>query len=166
MNTKRIIALLFPVLLMLTSCNHSQRKLAGYYEFQSECLGSELDGTQTLAVWGDGRNRTDAIEQAKKNGIRDVLFKGISSGKAECNSKPLLYEVNIQQKKEAYFNAFFADGGPYKEYITSQDGSDLHFEVIKTRKQAGSQEKYRVIIRVLAPKLKQKLIEDKILVIE
>jgi len=75
-------------------------------------------------------------------------------------------EVNAQQKTEAYFNTFFADGGPYKQYITSQDGSDLHFEVIKTRKKAGSQKTYRVIIRVLSPKLKQKLIEDKILKIE
>lgn len=166
MNTKRILVLLFPALLALSSCNHPQRKLAGYYEFQSECLGAELDGSQTLAVWGDGRNRMDAIEQAKKNGIRDVLFKGISSGKPGCTTKPMLNEVNIQQKKEAYFNAFFADGGPYTEFISSEDGSDFHTEVVKTRKQAGSQEKYRVIIRVLSPKLKQKMIDDKILVVE
>ncbi len=166
MKTKNFIALIVPVFLLLSSCMNHQRRIGGYYEFQSECLGVELDGSQTLAVWGDGRNRADAIEQAKKNGIRDVLFKGITSGKQECNAKPMLNEVNIQQKKEAYFNAFFADGGPYKDYITDRDGSDLHFEVVKTRKQAGSQEKYRVIIRVLGPKLKQKLIEDKILVVE
>ena len=166
MKANRILIVLFPMLLAFSSCNHSQRKLAGYYEFETECMGSELDGSQTLAVWGDGRNRADAVEQAKKNGIRDVLFKGISSGKEECKTKPMLIEVNIQQKHEAYFNAFFADNGPYKQYITDRDGSDMHFEVVKTRKQAGSQEKYRVIIRVLSPKLKQKLIADKILVVE
>lgn len=157
------IILAFAATLLLVACGNPQRQIAGYYDYPSECLGIELDGSQTLAVWGNGRNRTDAIEQAKKNGVRDVLFKGISSGKKECNSKPMLMEVNIQQKHEAYFNAFFADGGPYKDYISGEDGSDLHVEVIKNRKQAGSQETYRVIIRVLGSKLKQKMIDDKIL---
>jgi len=166
MNIRYLIAVLFAATFMFFSCGDPQRRIAGYYEYQTECLGVELDGSQTLAVHGSGRNRTDAIEQAKKNGIRDVLFKGVASGKPGCNAKPMLMEVNAQQKTEAYFNTFFADGGPYKQYITSQDGSDLHFEVIKTRKKAGSQKTYRVIIRVLSPKLKQKLIEDKILKIE
>ena len=149
--------------MLMNSCSHPQRHIAGNYTYESECLGVELDGSQTLAVWGSGRNRTDAIEQAKKNDVRDVLFKGIRAGKTECNIKPLLPEVNIQEKNEDYFNKFFVDGGPYTKFISDKDGSDLHYEVIKTRKQAGSQETYRVIIRVLRPELKAKMIEDKIL---
>ena len=152
--------------LVASSCRNHQRKIAGNYEKESECLGVELDGSQTLAVWGSGRNRADAIEQAKKNGVRDVLFKGIMAGKPGCNVKPLVPEVNAQQKYEDYFNAFFTDGSSYKQYITDKDGSDLHFEVIETREKAGSQATYRVIIRVLRPQLKAKLIEDKILKIE
>ena len=146
-----------------SSCSNPQRQIAGNYTYESECLGVELDGSQTLAVWGSGRNRTDAIEQAKKNGVRDVLFKGIRAGKSECNIKPLLPEVNAQAKYEDYYNKFFVDGGPYTHFISDKDGSDLHFEVIKTRKEAGSQETYRVIIRVLRVELKAKMIEDKIL---
>ena len=149
--------------IFFSSCSNPQRHIAGNYTYESECLGVELDGSQTLAVWGNGRNRTDAIEQAKKNGVRDVLFKGIRAGKSECNMKPVLSEVNVQEKNEDYFNKFFADGGPYTQFISNKDGNDLHIEVIKNRKQAGSQETYRVIIRVLRVELKAKMIEDKIL---
>ena len=34
---------------------------------------------RTLRAWGRGKNRTDAIEQAKKNAVRDVLFKGVAA---------------------------------------------------------------------------------------
>ena len=45
-----------------------------------ECMGVELDGSQTLRVWALGRNKVDALEQAKKNAVREVIFKGIRNG--------------------------------------------------------------------------------------
>ena len=42
---------------------------------------------------GNGRNRFDAIEQAKKNAVRDVIFKGITDGKNECNNRPVLVKL-------------------------------------------------------------------------
>ncbi|MDP5076044.1 MAG: hypothetical protein NWP82_06130, partial [Flavobacteriales bacterium] len=80
-----------------------------------------MDGSQTLESWGSGRNRFDAVEQAKKNAINEVLFKGILNGKPECERKPLVPEVNAREKYASYFNAFFADGGEYLNYITLQD---------------------------------------------
>ena len=41
---------------------------------QTECISVEQDGSQTLRVWGKGRNRVDAVEQAKKNAVYEVLF--------------------------------------------------------------------------------------------
>jgi hypothetical protein len=140
-----------------------QKKTAGFYDYETECLGVEGDGSQTVRVHGKGRNREDAIEQAKKNAVRDVLFTGISKGSAECNKKPLLFDPNAREKFEDYFNAFFADNGPYKEFITSEDGSDMHSEVRKGRSQAGSQENYGVVVRVQRAKLKERMIQDKII---
>ena len=51
--------------LLLFSCT-PQRKISGNYSYKTECLGVEGDGTQTLLSWGAGRNRLDAVEQAKK----------------------------------------------------------------------------------------------------
>lgn len=133
------------------------------YPSETECMGVEMDGSQTLKAWGEGRNRADAVEQAKKNAVRDVLFKGIRNGKSDCNLKPVLVEANAQQNHEDYFFKFFADGGPYKEFITSEDGSDLHFSVIKGRQKSGDQVSYGVIVRVQRAKLKERMIADNII---
>jgi hypothetical protein len=148
---------------MVVSCSTPQMQVAGHYEHKTECIGVEGDGSQTVKGWGTGRNREDAIEQAKKNAVSDVLFKGIVGNNKGCNGKPVLFEVNIREKKEDYFNAFFADGGPYTEFITGEDGSDLHSSVVKGRGQAGDQELYGVIVRVQRAKLKAKMIQDGIM---
>ena len=81
-------------------------------------MGIEHDGSQTLKAWGNGRNRLDAVEQAKKNAVRDVIFKGITEGNKECNIKPIIFEVNAEEKYENYFNSFFADGGAFKNFVS------------------------------------------------
>ncbi|MEG1910342.1 MAG: hypothetical protein RR190_05155, partial [Bacteroidales bacterium] len=65
------------------ACNTSNR-LGGYQNYETECLNSELDGSYTLRAWGIGRNQVDALAQARKNALRDVIFKGISKGKSDC----------------------------------------------------------------------------------
>ncbi len=163
---KLILGGAFSIVLLsaiVSSCGNPQRNIAGNYNYDTECIGTEGDGSQTVRAWGSGRNREDAVEQAKKNGVRDVLFKGIRYGKEECNSKPVLFEVNIRQKKEDYFNNFFKDQGPYKEFITGEDGSDLHFSVVAGRKKAGDQVTYGVIIRVQRAKLKDRMKQDGII---
>ena len=77
------------------SCNNL-RQVSANYDYKTECAGVEGDGSQTLIAWGNGRNRFDAIEQAKKNAVRDVIFKGITDGKDECNNRPVLGEVNAR----------------------------------------------------------------------
>lgn len=155
------ITLLF--LTTLTISAFAQKSIGGYYTYETECLGVEMDGSQTVKAWGSGRNRADAIEQAKKNAVRDVLFNGIKKGKSECNVKPVIFEVNAQEKYEDYFNKFFTDGGEYDKFCSPKDGSKYHFEVVKDRKQAGSQETYALIVRVLRADLKAKMIEDNII---
>jgi hypothetical protein len=148
---------------IMDSCGDPQRSMSGNYEYETECMGVEMDGSQTVKAWGMGRNREDAVEQAKKNGVRDVLFKGITNGRQDCNPKPVIFEVNAQEKYEDYFNAFFADQGAYLEFITGEDGSDMHFSVVQGRKKYADQVTYGVIIRVQRAKLKERMIADKII---
>jgi hypothetical protein len=142
-----------------------QQKIAGAYAstFECECLGVELDGSQTIRSFGTGRNRMDAVDQAEKNAVRAVIFKGISKGTGECNTKPLLMEVNAEDKYEDYFNAFFKDGGEYRDFISKKDGNHAHTELINTRLKSGSQATYRVVVRVLRSQLKEKLKADGII---
>jgi len=84
-----------------------QRNISGNYTYKTECAGVEGDGTQTVIAWGNGRNRFDAIEQAKKNAVRDVIFQGIKEGKDGCNTIAILNEVNVRQKKRRLFYFIF-----------------------------------------------------------
>jgi hypothetical protein len=147
--------------LMLNACG-SNKSVAGNYTFKTECAGVELDGSQTLKAWGNGRNRLDAIEQAKKNAVRDVLFIGINEGRQECDKKPVVPEVNAQQKYEVYFNKFFADGGGYLNFITLED-ERIGQKISRDRKKAAASVTHGIIVRVLRAELKQKMISDGIL---
>jgi hypothetical protein len=149
------------VILVLFSCS-PQKRTARNYSYNTECLGVEMDGSQTVKTWGNGRNRWDAIEQAKKNAVKDVLFNGIYEGKQECEKRPLVAEVNAQQKYEAYFNKFFADDGEYKNYVSLKD-ERIGQKISRDNKGARQSVTHGVVVRVLRAELKQKMIEDGIL---
>lgn len=157
---KGILQRLFYGLLVLgiTSCA-PKNKISSYYTTEPSCLGTELDGSQTLRSWGTGRNITDGVEQAKKNAVYAVIFKGIHSGTGECSKQPLLMEVNAEKKYQYYFNAFFKDGGAYKEYISSEDMRPGTRQKVRN----DMQKKYEVTVRVLRSELRNRLIRDNIL---
>jgi hypothetical protein len=163
MKVFKIVTLLFLALfIQVFNVTYAQNRNAGNYKFETECLGVEMDGSQTLKSWGEGKNNRDAIEQAKKIAVRDVIFKGIRNGKSDCEPAPLVGEVNAQKKYEYYFNKFFADGGDFKEFVTSQDQT-IADAIFKDKKKADNGVQIGVIVRVLRIELKEKLIKDNIL---
>lgn len=150
--------LLLPALLLLLgACNAT--KPTTYMTYETQCLGVELDGSQTLLAWGEGKNKADAEEQAKKNAVRDVIFRGINAGKSDCTRPPLINTPNAKQKYETYFNRFFADGGDYTKYISMADHKRRSGD--KEHYQYG--EKRSVTVRILRSELKERLQEDGIL---
>lgn len=150
------------VSILTVSSAFAQKKIAGNYNYKTECMGIELDGSQTVKAWGNGRNRADAVEQAKKNAIKDILFNGISEGKQDCDKRPLLFEVNASEKYEDYFNAFFTDGGEYKNFISLRD-ERIGDKINRDRKKARGSVTNGFIVRVLRSELKKKLIADGII---
>lgn len=138
---------------------NAENNASAYFNSETECLGVELDGSQTLRVWATGRNKTDAIEQCKKNAVYEVIFYGIKGGNGGCNQKPLIMEVNAEEKYQYYFNVFFKDGGEYKKYVSTEDTR------IGTRKRTRRdvQVKYGYTVRVLRAELQARLIEDGII---
>ena len=123
------------------------------------CMGVELDGSQTLRVFGYGRNKIDAKEQAMKNAVWTVIFDGIREGAPGCDMRPLITGVSARERHEDYFNKFFSDGGDYKKFVSSSD----------TKKKSAKKKKdklgysYEMTVRVLSPKLKSHLMRDNII---
>lgn len=161
MNFKKIIYLaVIAVCSGLPSCKTPTNISSeyAYANFQTECLGIELDGSQTLRVFGKGKNKADAIEQAKKNAIRDILFKGINAGTGECTQRPLVNEVNAQEKYAYYFNPFFKDKGEYANFVRLDEK-----RLSRIKSSNNSQENWGVVVTVDRTSLQQRLINDNIL---
>ena len=136
-----------------------QNKVGGNYTFETECYGSELDGSITVQAWGNGKNRSDAIEQAKKNAIRDVIFKGIQQGKSDCDRSPLITEPHVMERNKEYFYKFFADGGEFNKYITLKD-EQTSDKIKRDKKNARESVTHAIVIRINSFELKRKLITD------
>jgi len=146
---------------LLGGCR-SKMDISGNYTYRTECLGTELDGSLTVKAWGNGRNRADAIEQARKNAVNDVIFRGITEGTGGCNVRPVVGEVNARMKYEDYFNAFFRDRGEFQRFVTTQD------EMFADRfrrdpRMSRHGYTYGVVLRIKRAELREKLISDGIL---
>lgn len=133
--------------------------IESFYTYETECLGVALDGSQTLKVWGTGKNQEEAVQQAMKNAVRDILFKGIHAGSKECGIRPLMLEVNAEEKYEEYFNAFFRNGGLYSKYVTNETPK----RGAKDTQYNKQQTKYGMVVRVQRADLKKKLEQDGII---
>lgn len=142
----------------------AQTTTSAYQIYDPECLGVELDGSQTLRVWGVGRNKKDAVEQAKKNAVKAVVFSGIRNGISGCNTRPVLMEVNAEEKYEDYFNVFFMDGGEYLKYISMKDEKRVNlFKKDKDKEKSQHFVKYGITVRVLRSELKKRFENDNII---
>ena len=156
---KNILIISFS-LVIYSGCNLYD--ISSSYSYKTECFGTELDGSQTVKAWGTGRNRFDAVEQAKKNAVNDIIFKGINNGEQSCQMRPLIIEVQAREKYEDYFNVFFADDGKYLEFVSLKDERILQKisrDWVKSREGVTN----GIMLRVLRSDLKQQLFEDKII---
>lgn len=130
-----------------------------YNDFRTVCLSTDLDGSYTVRAWGKGKNRVQAIEQARKNAARDIIFKGITTGNPEFHKRPIVTEVNANEKYERYFNTFFADNGPYKQYTSL--GDEKQFS--RQKSSNNTIENWGIVVRVNYDGLRQQLTDDGIL---
>ena len=130
---------------------NQQKKTASYYDVETECLEDKLDGSFVLKAWGKGSSKSEAIDQAKRNVLNDILFNGVNKG---CQMRPLIIEVNASTKYRSYVYAFF--NKEYKNYISIEKSPK---SLNKSRKQTS----YGIKVRVKVEAIRQKLITDNIL---
>lgn len=150
---------LFICIIFVFGCS-PQRQMSTYYNYESECIGIGLDGAQTIIAYGAGMNGKEAITQSLKNGMSDLLFKGIISNTPECNLKPIVAEVNAKDKYENYFNNFFTTGGDYLKFI---NGSSSKKWPTKVGQNGSPRVMYKTTFHILRSDLRKKLVEDHII---
>ncbi|MCM1107681.1 MAG: hypothetical protein NC388_01365 [Clostridium sp.] len=150
------------VVLLTTGCKsrEAHTQTVAYHNYETECLGVGMDGNRTLRVWASGRNKFDAVEQACKKAVYDVVFTGITAGSGDCNAFPLVSEANARGKYEAYFDKFFSDGGAYRKYVTTSGQSKSGRDVF----QGKGSVMYGITVTVNRSELRQRLEADNIIV--
>lgn len=154
--TQKTILLIITLSCFIVSCNKNQ--LGSYYNYETTCEGSSFDGNQKVKAWGIGANKVEAIEQAKKEALNTVLFKGIQKGVKGCQVNPIVTEVNARQRYAEYFDQFFSDSNIYSQFVT------IVTKGIKQEEQKNDKEiKMGVIIEINMTALKNKLSVDNIL---
>lgn len=159
---KAIISLsvvIFTAISLLNGCNSAKKIDSSYanYKFETQCLGHDGE-YQTLRVWGKGNNKAEALELAKKNALRDVIFKGITAGNGGCKTRPLLSVANAEEKYEKYFNAFFSKGGAWNKYVKIDEKRGSR----KVSKNSEI-ENWETTVEVNVTELENRLIEDNVL---
>lgn len=158
---KRILLILWAGLILLGAGSCSKRATVSMsYNYPPEVISVERDGSVTMRVWGTGRNRSDAMEQAHKDAVHAVLFKGVSAdGMRASLTRALILENNAEMKYRLFFNDFFADGGAYNRFVSREDtraGSNR-------RQRSDTQVRFGVTVRVLRSELERYLIDEGIL---
>jgi hypothetical protein len=124
------------------------------WRYELQCIGTGAQGTYLLKVWSYSKKPDVAIEQAKKNAVHGVLFKGFSGSGAGCTQRPLTNNPNLEQEKDIFFKDFFANGGKYLKFVNlTGDGSVSPAD----RKKVGKEYKIGVAVSVSKDLLRKDL---------
>ncbi|MEN8858535.1 MAG: DUF6175 family protein, partial [Flavobacteriaceae bacterium] len=129
--------------------------------WQYESICSESGGTgssyliQVTSYVGDLRL---ALNQAKKNAIHAVLFKGVAGNNLGCTAKEPLIKNGVYNDNFEYFEDFFYNTRQYNKYATSPSGTAESSEKLKRK-----MNKVTFIISVNVDELRKKLEYDKII---
>lgn len=118
------------------------------------------DGSIVVRAWGFGATTKDARNQARKQAVHDIIFKGVNVNGNAMLSKPLVTELNAEQKYQAFFNAFFAEDGDWTRFVSAED------DLTKGRNKKTDetwQKKEAATVRVHVAELKSYLMEKGIL---
>lgn len=158
------------ILLFAIGCASSKVSTSSYYASATTYINDKGDGSITVRAYGHGKNRSDAIEQAAKNAVRDVIFKGVTVPNNTLLSKPLVTEVNAAEKFQDFFNAFFADSGAYARFVSNKDRHSEPNDNEDRRSMSDNKEKNTIqvklatTIRVLRADLKNYLMDNGIII--
>lgn len=132
----------------LFSQNTSKDYFTTNYEVQFVRTG--VQGTELFKVFSYGRNDDQAINNAKSDAIKAMLFKGIPGSGYQ---NPMISDLSVIEANKDFFNTLF-ETDQYKQYVSvSGDGT------VEERYNIGRRVKVGVIVAVQKDNLR-KLLES------
>jgi len=147
MYNHKFFSFLF-LLITIAGCNH--RTTSAYYNWEPTYIKSEFAGSEVFKIYSKGDDKAESIEQAKVDILKRIIFNGV---KGSPDARPIIFEVNAQQKYSSFFNEFFAEKGAYRDYVTLYRQGNLNRnDKIKTGRR-NDQKKKGIELLVNKPEL-------------
>ncbi len=84
--------------------------------FQTESIGIENNGDNTLLIWNPQSGSKYQLEQAEKDAIYSILYAGFTINNGNINQPSLLSNEEERQNFEVIKKQFFSKNGPWKTF--------------------------------------------------
>ena len=98
------------------------KRSQAYYNQPSVVMSAESNGIYVIRVQVRAKDAVVAFTEAQRKVVKEIIFDGIKAGNSGVSDlKPLCFDKNAQEKYEDYWNAFFDDKGPWKEFTSYKD---------------------------------------------
>jgi hypothetical protein len=128
MKTKFKMTLVFLIISIIGYAQKKEDKRTMEWRYEVECAGVAGDGSYLVKVYTFSKKSANfPYEQAKKNAIHAVLFKGIPSNRETgcAGQKPIATNPNIEFEKREFFDTFFQNGGKYMKYVFESTSGNI-----------------------------------------
>lgn len=88
------------------------------WRYEIEVVNTGTQGTKQVKIWSYSKKADVAMEQAKKNAVHGIIFKGMPDNGAVRGDKAMAQDPNLEVTQAEFFQEFFKDGGKYSKYVT------------------------------------------------
>lgn len=146
------------LLSLITVTGFSQKRKADRdtreWRYEIEAMKTGVTGTYLIKVWSYSKSPEVAIEQAKKNAVHGIVFRGFAGKSGVEGKPPLVSSPDLEIEKSDFFNPFFEDGGKYLKFVSlTNDGA----VAAEDRFRIGKEFKIGVLISVNVGELRKDL---------
>ena len=165
MNLLSIKSLIFLLCFVTTGFSYGQSKKKAdkdtkIWRYEIEAVQTGVQGTYLIKVWSYSKKPDVAIEQAKKNAVHGILFKGFAAKQGIPGQKALCSDQSVEEQHKSFFNDFFSNGGRYMQFVNlSTDGA----VAAEDRMKIGKEYKVGVLVSVNVTALRKYLEDEKII---
>jgi len=124
------------------------------FRYEIEAMRTGVQGTYLIKVWSYSKQPMLAMDQAKKNAVHGIIFKGFPGKDGVPGQLALASDPNVEKEKAEFFEKFFGEGGEYLKYVNlTTDGSIAP----EDRMKIGKEYKIGVVVSVDVASLRRAL---------
>lgn len=152
----RLFGLVVAISCIISGCaTQKVERETHQFRYELEAVGVGAQGTYQLKVWTYSKNANVAIEQAQKNAVHGVLFKGFQGKTGTvAGQKPLIADASIENTQADYFKPFFQNGGKYQLFVSLVNNGAI---AAGDRIKVGKEYKIGVVVSVNKDNLRKEL---------